>query len=129
MKGGDVDWWLEVEQRKTIHIEAAGRALSDLRFWLDGRWLVDAEPTHDIVDPAVGRPLRVLRMVKQLEPGLYRVSAYGGLPQAWADGAEEYPFHLRMGFPRLPGNGSPASPRFVPLIKSLAPSASINATP
>ena len=36
-------WWIHVTTRGPVAIEAAGRALGDLRLWQDGQWLVDAE--------------------------------------------------------------------------------------
>jgi hypothetical protein len=69
--------------------------------WQDGSWLVDAEPEVEVVDPVVGKPLRVCRIATQLEPGLYLVTASGGEPQPWADDDGSFPLHLRLGIPRL----------------------------
>lgn len=94
-------YWLEVASRDWVYLEAGGRALADLRLWQDGSWLVDAEPEVEIVDPVVGKPLRVCRIATQLEPGLYLVTASGGEPQAWAEDDGTFPLHLRLGIPRL----------------------------
>lgn len=94
-------WWLEVSQRRWVHLEAGGRALGDLRLWRDGSWLVDAVPGRELVEPVTGRPLHVCRLAVQLEPGLYLVTAAGGAPVAWADDDGSMPLHLRYGIASL----------------------------
>ena len=42
---------------------------------------------------------------RELEPGLYLVTAYGGPAQPWAEEAEAHPFYMRFGLPRLPEAG------------------------
>lgn len=100
-----LSWWLSIEQPRRVVLEAAGRNLSDLRLWRDGSWLVDVEPESARGEPRTGQPLRVRRFSAALEPGLYRVSAYGGPPEAWAEESPEHPLHLRFGIPRLPVAG------------------------
>jgi len=76
-------WWLDLRQAAQIELEAAGRSLADLRLWRDGLWLVDAAPTRERLQPLPGQPLAACRVVVRLEPGLYRVAAYGGPPLPW----------------------------------------------
>jgi uncharacterized protein len=94
-------WWLDVPERRSVALEAAGRYLADLRLWKDGTWLVDAMPAEASVEPEPGRPLTVRRLVATLEPGLYLVTAYGGPGAAWAKGADVKPLYLRFGIPTL----------------------------
>lgn len=94
-------YWLEVETRRTVAIEAAGRSLSDLRLWKDGNWLVDATPVAEVSEPTPGRPLNTRRLVADLSPGLYLLTAYGGPEQPWAETSDEHPLYLRYGIPRL----------------------------
>jgi hypothetical protein len=98
-------FWLQIENRRWVQLEAAGRALRDLRLWQDGSWLYDAEPTVEILEPVVGQPLLAARLAVQLEPGLYLLTAYGGRPQPWPDDTGESPFLLRFGIPELPMAG------------------------
>jgi hypothetical protein len=98
-------YWLELAERRTVAIEAAGRNLADLRLWRDGSWLVDAAPAAARIEPLPGRPLAVRRIVTVLEPGLYLLSAYGGPGEAWAASSPEHPLHLRMGIPTIADAG------------------------
>jgi len=50
-------YWLRVESRRWIHLEAAGRFLRDLRLWLEGSWLVDAEPQIEVLQHFAGARL------------------------------------------------------------------------
>lgn len=94
-------WWLHVPGRQRIALEAAGRALGDLRLWKDGQWLVDAEPTRDMLEPEAGRPLTVLQLGPVMEPGLYLLTAYGGMPQAWSNDDGRSPLLMRLGMTEL----------------------------
>jgi hypothetical protein len=94
-------YWLEIPERRRVVLEAAGRNLTDLRLWKDGTWLVDATPTTETITPRVGQPLTLCRLTTWLEPGLYRLSGYGGAPQPWSEESAQHPFHLRYGIPRL----------------------------
>ena len=80
-----------------VRIEAAGRALGDLRLWRDGRDLTALEPERLRVEPVPGHPLDDLQITGRVEPGVYLAIAYGGLPATWTDGAADQPFHLRSG--------------------------------
>jgi hypothetical protein len=101
----ELGWWLEIETKHRVEIEAAGRCLADLRLWVDGSWLHAAAPTSERIEPLAGRPLNAMRISAELEPGLYRLAAYGGPPLPWAAGGDEAPFHLRTGTPLLPKEG------------------------
>ncbi len=94
-------YWIDVKERRTLELEAAGRNLADLRLWKDGAWLVEAEPIRQILQPRVGRPLMACRLGPTLEPGLYLLVAYGGPGQAWAEDDGAHPFYLRYGIPHL----------------------------
>jgi len=98
-------WWIEVKDRRPLAIEAAGRNLADLRLWQDGSWLVDAAPASEVITPSPGEPLLDCRLSTDVEPGLYRLVAYGGPSQEWARDSAEHPFHLRFGIPTLPEAG------------------------
>ena len=100
-----VSYWLEVGARRGVRLEAAGRNLADLRLWRDGSWLEGVEPRFSSIQPVVGQPLLRCRLAAVLEPGLYLLTAYGGIAQPWAAGADEHPFYLRWGEPRLPDSG------------------------
>ncbi len=94
-------WWVRIEQRQPVALEAAGRNLTDLRLWRDGTWLVESTPRCDTIQPTEGRPLRRCRLGTTLEPGLYLLSAYGGPGQAWAQEGPERPLWLQAGIERL----------------------------
>ena len=80
-----------------VRIEAAGRALTDLRLWRDGRELTALDPAAQTVTPAPGHPLTDLRIVGRVEPGTYLAVAYGGPALPWTDNDATQPFHLRAG--------------------------------
>jgi len=90
-------FWLNVTEGETPRIEAAGRALADLRLFRDGTDLVDSERRTAIVEPTAGHPLTDIVLSGQLEPGVYELVAYGGRSLAWPDGTQGQPFHLRGG--------------------------------
>lgn len=94
-------YWLEVKEKRTVAIEAAGRHLADLRLWRDGTWLVNVNPQLVISQAHADRPLQIARFTTQLEPGLYLITAYGGQSQPWTDASDDKPFFLRLGIPTL----------------------------
>lgn len=94
-------YWLEVKEKQTVAIEAAGRHLADLRLWRDGTWLVNVEPQLVVSQARPDRPLQIARFTAQLEPGLYLVTAYGGPSQPWTEESADKPFFLRLGVPAL----------------------------
>ena len=71
-------YWVAVDKSKRISIEAAGRALQDLRLWSNGTDLVDANASLTTIEPKAGHPLTRARLDTDVEPGLYLVIAYGG---------------------------------------------------
>ncbi len=89
-------FWFTVEKQRTVRIEAAGRALRDLRLWREGRDLVPAEPLTTTIAPTSGHTLNRILLTPELEPGTYLVTAYGGPALPWADGDPAQPFHLRL---------------------------------
>lgn len=94
-------YWIEVRERRPVLVEAAGRSLGDLRLWKDGKWLLDAAPVTEVVQPRAGRPLFVCRLSVDLEAGLYLLTTYGRPPQAWAEETPEFPLYVRSGIPQL----------------------------
>lgn len=100
--GEEISWWLEIPTRTSFVVEAAGRYLADLRLWQNGSWLVAAEPLAERVEPRSGRPLALQRLAARLEPGSYRLTAYGGAGESWSQGGREAPLFLRTGVPREP---------------------------
>lgn len=98
-------FWLYLAERQRLRLEAIGRHLQDARLWRDGQWLVDAQPAISEYEVVAGRPQTYLEFFHDLNPGLYRLTCYGGEALAWANDAPDAPFHLRMGLPRLGANG------------------------
>jgi hypothetical protein len=98
-------WWLQIDKRRPVALEAAGRHLADLRLWKDGTWLVDLAPETEVIEPKSGQPLQACRFSTTLDPGLYLLSAYGGPSQPWAQESDEKPLYLRYGVPTLPSAG------------------------
>lgn len=97
-------FWITIDKQRLVRIEAAGRALRDLRLWREGRDLVPADPRIDTIAPTAGRTLNRILLMPELEPGTYLVTAYGGPALPWADGNSAQPFHLRLdGTPNLAG--------------------------
>jgi hypothetical protein len=90
-------YWVAVDKSKRISIEAAGRALADLRLWSNGTDLVDVNASLTTIEPKAGHPLTRARLDTDVEPGLYLVTAYGGAPLVWTDGDSALPFHIRSG--------------------------------
>ncbi len=100
-----VSYWLEIGERRGVRLEAAGRNLGDLRLWRDGSWLEGVEPQCRQIQPVVGQPLWRCRLAAVLEPGLYLLTAYGGVAQPWSEGSDEHPLYIRWGEPRLLESG------------------------
>jgi uncharacterized protein len=95
-------YWIDVKERRLLVVEAAGRFLDDLRLWKDGNWLVDATPEKAERDPVGGQPLAIRTLSVWLEPGLYRLVAYGGVGEKWSIGSTDKPLYLRAGIPSMP---------------------------
>lgn len=101
---GDLEqrsYWIYIPAPRWVYLEAAGRNLRDLRLWRDGTWLVDASASSELLVPKTGRPLRHLQLAAKLDPGYYRLTAYGGPAEPWAEQDDAHPFHLRWGIPHL----------------------------
>ncbi|MEM1176769.1 MAG: hypothetical protein AAGM22_00365 [Acidobacteriota bacterium] len=112
---GDLEqrsWWIRVRRSKRIILEAAGRHLEDLRLWRNGAWLVAASPDFEVIEPRPGQPLRLARLSVQLDAGLYRITAYGGVGVPWTEdpggaggaagaGESSRPLYLRSGVPKV----------------------------
>ncbi|MBF0588400.1 MAG: hypothetical protein HQL53_04670 [Magnetococcales bacterium] len=98
-------YWIMLAKRQPVIIEAAGRALADLRLWERGRWLVESKVISSLITPKRGQPLQRRQLSVTLDPGLYLLSAYGGSAQPWSRNAQQYPLHIRYGVPTLPEAG------------------------
>jgi uncharacterized protein len=90
-------FWLAVGAPGHIRIEAVGRSLRDLRLWRAGTELVPIDVATRTIEPTRGHPLTDFLIVGTVEPATYLVTAYGGVPLSWADGATAQPFYLRVG--------------------------------
>ncbi len=90
-------YWLSVPPGGAVQIEAAGRALADLRLWRDGRELTALQPAATRIEPASGHPLTDLRLIGTVEPGTYLAVVYGGQSLPWTDNDTTQPLYLRAG--------------------------------
>ncbi|BCE02159.1 hypothetical protein [Marinicellulosiphila megalodicopiae] len=95
------DWAINIEQAQMVNIEAAGRNLEHLQLFQNGQWLVESTITKQTIDPVVGKPLTRIRLSVYLQPGIYRLSAYGGVSLKWANEDDSHPLYLRKGFADL----------------------------
>ncbi len=98
-------WWVVIPSQGSYDFEAGGRYLNDLRLWRDGSWMVNAAPVDAVSDADPGRPLALRQLAATLQPGLYRLTAYGGAPVPWANGGTDAPLELRWGFESLADSG------------------------
>ena len=98
-------FWLHLKNRRILRLEAIGRNLKDCRLWRDGVWLEDIKPRFSIYEPVNGQPMRYAEFYHDLNPGVYRLTFYGGAVLAWTDDSGEHPFSLRMGYQRLGSSG------------------------
>lgn len=91
-------FWLVVgDAAATSRIEAAGRSLAALKLWRDGRDLVDLTEMTSVTASTPVHPLTDIVVSGHVSPGTYLVTAYGGPPLPWADGASDEPLYLRTG--------------------------------
>jgi hypothetical protein len=90
-------YWLTLPWDQTVRLEAAGRALADMRLWRDGRQLVANVPDVSTIEPERSHTLRDLLITGNLPAGRYLVTVYGGPALPWADGKSGSPLHLRTG--------------------------------
>lgn len=90
-------FWLMVPPSGAVRIEAAGRALADLRLWRDGRVLSELQPAIAPIEPVPGHGLTDARLEGKVEPGTYLVVAYGGPATTWTDGDTAQPLDVRAG--------------------------------
>ena len=94
-------FWLSVPETiggaANVRIEAAGRALADLRLWRNGRELTDFVPDQRRIEPQSGHAMTDLLLTGHVEPGTYLAVAYGGPGLPWTDNDTAQPFYLRAG--------------------------------
>ena len=98
-------FWLHLKNRQILRLEAIGRNLKDCRLWRDGVWLEDIRPSFSTYEPVNGRPMGYAEFYHDLNPGIYRLTFYGGAALAWGDDAGEHPFSLRVGHRELGSSG------------------------
>ncbi len=98
-------FWLHLKNRRILRLEAIGRNLKDCRLWRDGVWLEDIKPSFSTYEPVNGQPMGYAEFYHDLNPGVYRLTFYGGAELAWADDSGAHPFSLRMGYRRLGASG------------------------
>ena len=98
-------FWLHLKNRQILRIEAIGRNLKDCRLWRDGVWLEDIKPNFSTYEPVNGQPMGYAEFYHDLNPGVYRLTFYGGTALAWADDSGEHPFFVRTGYRRLGSSG------------------------
>ena len=98
-------FWLHLKKRRVLRLEAIGRNLKDCRLWRDGVWLEDIKPRFLTYEPVNGQPMGYAEFYHDLNPGLYRLTFYGGAAPAWADDSGEHPFFLRVGYRKLGSSG------------------------
>ena len=98
-------FWLHLKNRQILRLEAIGRNLKDCRLWRDGVWLEDTEPRLSTYEPVNGQPMSYTEFYHDLNPGLYRLTFYGGAALAWANDSGEHPLFLRMGHRELGSSG------------------------
>jgi hypothetical protein len=71
-------FWFTLGTRRSVRLEAAGRALSDLRILSEHGDLLAADATARRLEAVPGHPLRSVLLTPVLELDNYRVTAYGG---------------------------------------------------
>ena len=98
-------FWLHLKKRRILRLEAIGRNLKDCRLWRDGVWLEDIKPSFSTYEPVNGQPMGYAEFYHDLNPGVYRLTFYGGAALAWTDDSGTQPFSLRMGYHRLGSSG------------------------
>ena len=98
-------FWLHLKNRQVLRLEAIGRNLKDCRLWRDGVWLEDIEPRFSTYEPVNGQPMGYAEFYHDLNPGVYRLTFYGGAARAWTDDSGKHPFFLRMGYRQLGTSG------------------------
>ena len=94
-------FWIHVDQQKTIRLEMMGRNLEDARIWYPGDWMDFSQPIVSMREAQAGKPMRHLEFVVNLNPGIYRVSCYGGKPMKWANEDGRHPLLIRQGSPEF----------------------------
>ena len=96
-----VSYWLVIKKRRSIYLESAGRALADMRLWLNGSWLTTYKPSIKTITPSSGHDMLDCRIVATLNPGKYLVVSYGGPPKPWTGNDPSSPLYFRYGIPEL----------------------------
>ena len=98
-------FWLHLKKRRILRLEAIGRNLKECRLWRDGVWLEDIKPRFSTYAPVNGQPMGYAEFYHDLNPGVYRLTFYGGAALAWTNDSGTHPFSLRMGYPQLGSSG------------------------
>jgi len=95
------DFAIEITKTQTVSIEAAGRNLEALQLFNNGQWLIEANIKKSTIYPVDGKPLERIQLTAKLQPGMYRLSAYGGQALKWAVEEDSNPLYLRKGVKSL----------------------------
>jgi hypothetical protein len=90
-------WIVVADGDDSTRIEAAGRSLSDMRIWHDGRDLVRIGEQRDVIAPLPSHQLTRILLQGKLPPGTYLVTIYGGPALPWFDAAADQPLYVRTG--------------------------------
>src|SRR5687768_13917303 len=102
-----VSTWMRIEKRQSVTLELAGRTIGKVALWRDGRWLEEVNLRRSDASPRPGKNIHRWRMDEVLEPGEYKVVAYGAEPKSWTKGPEEDVAFITRGAPP----GGPARSR------------------
>ncbi|MBN1879052.1 hypothetical protein JW823_02985 [bacterium] len=100
------DYWFTLRETQPVYIDAAGRALADMRIHLNGTWLTGDEPERTVIESVTGHPMNRCRLLVTCPPGTHKVSVYGGSPAIWSSGRDTYPLFIRSGINSLPPAGA-----------------------
>jgi hypothetical protein len=91
-------YWIVVDAGSTpLLVEARGRSLRDMVLWKDGVWDTGVHPMASTLEREPGKPVTVLEMNAQLEPGAYLLSCAGGPRAQWAQESDASPFSITRG--------------------------------
>lgn len=91
-------WWLRIAERRPVELSVIGRTAGMVRLWRDGRWIEPIEQEREQLMPVPDKPLHLHRLHGVLEPGDYRLVAYGAEAASWAAGDEAEFLYVANGF-------------------------------
>lgn len=98
-------WWIEVkDSEQPLYLELQGRHLSQVILWKEGSWVENVRMFTRKVEYRNGQPVVSCVINTRLSPGYYRLTAYGGPGEKWAQEDGRYPLRLRYGLISLAQN-------------------------